>query len=360
MTFDDFIMTLTCADGASARKAYVRIYSFLLAIANAAITGDVKIGDFSSECPETFLHDLIRDLKNHANSDHVDPDFTGLRHVVDRAFQDLDPQMDSISKSLLLQRINGILTRRRALDQPDWSWHVIGPALELDCLDKISARSCAMELQREFRRPCMSATTMDDLLRSRGALIETPCSPYEILLIGLARGRGLEVVGIGDDPDGFFMKFDIPFHANAHEAFKDLMARSAINRPVDDSGIDLGETGLDLLPALSPDAERAAWELRAEIIEQAYVALKRSATYLEDSHAGRRAEIDKLMLDEDTPEYIRTAYFHIVANGSRMGESPVMAQKISGMRHRIEALEKKNAALERKIAIHGESEDFDP
>ena len=365
MTFDDFITALTGSDGVGARAAYVRIYSLLAAVSDAAITGSVEIGDFSPECPETFLHDLVQDLKSRKNTNHADPDFTGLRHVVNRAFQDLDPQMDSIAKSLLLQRINGILTRGRAFDQPDWCWHVIGPAEELDCLDKISARSRAMQIQREFRLSCMSAGSGDDLLRSRGALVETPCSPQEILLVGLARGRGLEVVGIGDGPDGFFAGLDIPFHMDAHEAFKRLVTRSAVSRPIENSGInqdgtDFDRVCLELPPALSPGAERAAWQLRAEIIEQAYGALKRSATYLGDSHAGCRAELDKLMLENDIPEQVRTAYFNIVANGSRQGQSPVVTQKINGMRHRIEVLEKKNATLERKIAACKKNDDPEP
>ena len=367
MTFDDFIITLTGSDGANARKAYVRIYSLLVAISDAAVTGSVKIGDFSSECPETFLSDLIRDLKTGKNTDHTDPDFTGLRNVIDRAFQDLDPQMDFIAKSLLLQRINRILTRRSAFDQPDWCWHIIGsaPNPKLDSIDKTNARSRALWIQREFRLPCMSATTRDDLLRSRGVLIEAPCSPYECLLVGFAKGRNINVVGIGDDSDGFFAELDIPFHTDAHDAFKNLVTRSAIDMPVvedfeiEQNGIDFDETYLKLPPPLSPDAERAVWQLRAEILEQAYDALRRSATYLSDRNAANQGELDKLMLENDTPEQIRSAYFDIVANGSRRGQSPVIAQKINGMRHRIEGLEKKNTVLERKIAIHEKTGDLD-
>ena len=219
-------------------------------------------------------------MKTGKKTDQSDPDFTGLRHVVNRAFKDIDLQMDFIAKSLLLQWINGILTRRTAFDRPDWCWHVIGPApdwywhvigpapdLKPDSPDKISAQFRAMWVQREFHLSCMSATTGDDLLRSCGILIETPCSSHDVLLTGFAGGRDIDVVGIGNDSDEIFMELDIPFHVDAHEAFKDLVTRSATGMSDDDIENDpdevdeadeTDEAGSNLPPALSLDAERAA------------------------------------------------------------------------------------------------------
>lgn len=312
-----FIMKILWADEKALRDALSSIYDQLMAVDEG----------ISSEIHADFLYMVQRKLTE--KDDFLER--SGPRALIDQAFDDLSADSDPIERGLLLFRLNQILTGRQSSVRPSWCFHVIGPKQE--CYEKQSARGRALALQKQFRMPCKSAKSIEDIKHSRGILLEAPLGPEELMLAGAAIERGCRVSCIGEVES----LHSIPSFQTAEEAFGDLIER-AYGQLDGVSPFDPEMDPWDLPAPLSEEAEKAALQLRIEVLEQSFESLLSSATYSSDRNAAKTAELDLLMKEESTPEAVRNAYFQIIANGSRDGHSPTAAQKINGLRSQVDQL----------------------
>jgi hypothetical protein len=332
-----FLRQLSRADSETFKKVAGALYQHLEA--------EVFEGN-PSEAQLDLYNEVGRSLQEAQGS----LDRGGLMGVVDDAFARIIRKFDSAGSqnamevALAVREIRRIVSGRLAFDGAPYAYMVIGPSEEEFPYQKASASMRAGDLQRRFRIACQPATDAAKLRKARGVILEAPLSAEEIMLAGEARGLGLEMVLIATEE----LLPGVPTHATAEAAFTDLRARcGAATETADPLTSEMVE---DLaLPAdlLDPEEdsphELAAWRLRAMLIEQAYEALMRSATFHHDRSAATSAELDKMIREESVPEELRKAYFEIVANGSRSGHNPDVAQKINAMRHKIEALKEAQA-----------------
>lgn len=324
MTQKRFIDAATTANEETFVNVMGRIYSQLHAMANEEVP---------QEDPYYFLHEVICEMKE--SSFKIER--SGLRSVINQAFEDALQKIPGSEIHLLIRGLHRIMTGQISHDRAPWGYVVVGPDVSVDDYSKISARQRSLILQKKHRMPCSAAYNHKDIEQKRGVLLEAPLSASEIMIAGAAIASNLDVVLLGE-VEGLS---HIPSFNDPDEAFLALVEMSSSKFNVSDE-LDLDNLPADMTPCMiSPDAELAAWKLYAKISDQSYQALMHSAIFSSDRHIARSAELDKMIREPETPSHVQEAYFQIVANGSRSGCSPVEAQKINGMRHKIEELQRK-------------------
>lgn len=318
-----FVRQLAMADTETFDTLVRRMYRFIKA--------DTDPDRLTKEDPEDLFDALLELRMNMSPLDRA-----GLRAVMDDAFAGLigrieampDPLADEVAFGL--RELRHIVTGRAAFDGAPYTIFVVGPDPDEEDYRKPSPFMRASELQRRHRLSVQPLRSKGDLNKAQAVLFEVPLSTREVMLAGEARGLGLEIALIGREE----ALPGVPTFATADEAFLHLQARVHADRPEDHDPHAEPPS-----PDLPGGGSAAAWRLRAEILEQAYAALRRSAIFSSDRGASRSAAIDTMIRGDDVPEAVKKKYFDIVANGSTEGVEPVLAWKINGMRHRIEELE---------------------
>jgi len=186
----------------------------------------------------------------------------------------------------------------------------------------ITARS----LQRELRERIVVEDDISALDGAYALILGEEILPSHWMMAGAARARGIKTIRVGPA---------VPGHLWI-QPVKNLIDLAAILREAR-AGIVTPEAKplVDFIAGGAGAAPDATAGLRADFLARDLERLRDAAAFIYLSQSAKLEAIREMLAGSE----FERPFSEIVANGSRTGETPIFAQLVNTLRHRIEALE---------------------
>lgn len=258
---------------------------------------------------------IERDVGRHSLREFIDQAFApvlGLTESDGDLRSDVALVMRDIRLALMGQRKLANARSRWGLAVPDRAPWSEDPE---DVLHMV--RHSARELCREFRIDAMAVSTAQDVRRCTGLILPADLQGRPMFLAGVAIGADIPVVV--SDPMLSVNTFGFPVvQSNA-------------------AALDYLRGQLQTVATLvGEDHLICAAEIATELEHIELGDLRRSIERVMDARCARDVEVIALMRENG----LEKPFFDIYANGARAGVEPRYAQRINGLRYRVEELRK--------------------